>query len=425
MADTFGERIRKAWNVFTSKEQTTYRDYGPTYYSMPGARPKSYIADKTIINSIYNRISLDVSSVDINHVALDEFGRYSEILKTDLNRCLNISANTDQTGRALIQDAVLTMLEEGAAAIVPIYKEYTNGEGNGMDIQGLRVGSIKEWHPGHVKVEVFNANLGRKVEVFIAKEDVAIIQNPFYSVMNSPNGTMHRLLRKLALLDAIDEANSSGRMDMIIQLPYTVRSELRKTQAEDRRKEIETQLRDSKYGIAYIDGTEKITQLNRPVENNLLTQIEKLTAMMYTQLGLTEEIMNGSANDSAMLNYFNRTVDVILTAIVEELRRKFLSIESIDEGQSIIYLRNQLKFVPFMQLAQLADSLTRNEILTSNEIRQAMGFAPSTDPNADTLRNKNLNPTGGFEDEYGQEPYVEPQQDFNNEPYMEEQNGEQ
>lgn len=401
MAESLATRLRKAWNVFTSKEQTTYRDYGPTYYTVPGQHSTIRIADKTIINSIYNRISLDVASVDIRHAQLDEFGRFSEVIKSPLNRCLNLNANIDQTGRNLIQDCVLTMLEQGCAVLVPIVRDdKPDLVGTGYDIFDMRVGEVVQWHPKYIRVSVFNEELGRRVEVIVKKEKVAIIQNPFYSVINAPNGTMQRLLRKLSLLDAVDEANSSGKLDLIIQLPYTVRTDLRKEQANSRRKEIEDQLHNSKYGVAYTDGTEKITQLNRPVENNLWKQIESLTAMLYSQLGLTEEIINGTANDATMLNYYNRTIDVFLTAITEEMRRKFISDECEEEGQSIVYFRNQLKFVPFGELAKLADALTRNEILTSNEIRQAMGFAPSTDPNADVLRNKNLNPTGEAVDEY-------------------------
>ena len=401
MAESLGARLRKAWNVFTSREQKEYHDYGPVYVSPPGTpRRPTYISDKTIVNAIYNRIALDVSQIDIKHAKLDGAGRYSEDMKSHLNECLTVQANIDQGSREFIQDCVLTMFEQGCAAIVPIETDDDPFETNAYDIFDMRVGQVVEFRPRHVKVRVFNERLGRDDEVWLPKADVAIVQNPLYSVINAPHSTMQRLLHKLSLLDAVDEANSSGRLDLIIQLPYTVRTELRKEQAQKRKQEIEDQLYNSKYGLAYTDATEKVIQLNRPVENTLWNQIEALTKMLYGQLGLNEDILSGQAKEDVMLNYFNRTVEPFVSAICREMKRKFLTEKGRADGQSIVFFINNFKFVPVTEIAKIADSFTRNEIMTSNEVRQIMGMKPSDDPEADSLRNKNLNPPKGMVDEY-------------------------
>ena len=402
MAESLGARLRKAWNVFTSREQKEYHDYGPVYVSPPGTpRRPTYISDKTIVNAIYNRIALDVSQIDIKHARLDSAGRYSEEIKSHLDECLTLQANIDQGSREFIQDCVLTMFEQGCAAIVPIETDDDPFKTNAYDIFDMRVGQVVEFRPRHVKVRVFNERLGRDDEVWLPKADVAIVQNPLYSVINAPNSTMQRLLHKLSLLDAVDEANSSGRLDLIIQLPYTVRTELRKEQAQKRKQEIEDQLYNSKYGLAYTDATEKVIQLNRPVENTLWNQIEALTKMLYGQLGLNEDILSGNAKEDVMLNYFNRTVEPFVSAICREMKRKFLTEKARSEGQSVEFFINNFKFIPVTEIAKIADSFTRNEIMTSNEVRQIMGMKPSDDPEADSLRNKNLNPPSGMVDEYG------------------------
>lgn len=402
MAESIGARLRKAWNVFTSKEQREYHDYGPVYVSPPGTpRRPAYISDKTIVNAIYNRIALDVAQIDIKHARLDENGRYSEEIKSHLDECLTLQANIDQGSREFIQDCVLTMIEQGCAALVPIETDDDPFKTNAYDIFDMRVGQVVEFRPRHVKVKVFNERLGRDDEIWLPKADVAIVQNPLYTVINAPNSTMQRLLHKLSLLDAVDEANSSGRLDIIIQLPYTVRTELRKKEAEKRKQEIEDQLYNSKYGLAYTDATEKVIQLNRPVENTLWNQIESLTKMLYGQLGLTDEILSGAAKEDVMLNYYNRTIEPFISAICREIKRKFLTEKARADGQSIEFFINHFKFVPVTEISKMADSFTRNEIMTSNEFRQIMGMKPSDDPEADSLRNKNLNPTGGMVDEYG------------------------
>lgn len=401
MAESIGTRLRKAWNAFTAREQREYHDYGPVYATPPGTQRRSLaIADKTIVNAIYNRIAVDVSQIDIKHARLDENGRFKEEIRSHFNECLTLQANIDQTSRAFIQDCILTLFESGCAALVPVITDDDVFDSNDYDIFDMRVGTITQWYPRHVKIRVFNEARGQTEEIILPKNDVAIVQNPLYSVINAPNSTMQRLLHKLSLLDAVDEANSSGRLDLIIQLPYTVRTDLRKEQANKRRTEIEEQLHDSKYGVAYTDATEKIVQLNRPIENNLWSQIESLTKMLYSQLGLTEEILNGTANEAAMLNYYNRTIEPFISAICQELKRKFLTPTARTQGQSVEFFINHFMFVPVAELAKMADSFTRNEIMTSNEFRQIMGMKPSDDPEADSLRNKNLNPTGGEVDQY-------------------------
>lgn len=385
------DRIQHAWNAFLNRDPTSYRDYGVSSYYRPDRPRMSRGNEKTMTTSIYNRIALDTASIDIFHARLDENGRYSEQIASGLNECLTLSANMDQTGKAFIQDVVMSMMDEGAVAIVPVDTTVNPTISGSFDINSLRTGKIKEWRPEHVRVEVYNEKTGRKEEVTLPKKMVAIIENPLYAVINEPNSTMQRLIRKLALLDVIDEQSGSGKLDLIIQLPYVIKTEAKRKQAEERRKDIEMQLAGSKYGIAYTDGTERITQLNRPVENNLMKQIEYLTNMLYSQLGITQSIMDGSADEKTMLNYYNRTIEPILSAIVDEMKRKFLTKTARTQGQSIVYFRNPFKLVPVTEIAEISDKLTRNEIASSNEIRQIIGWKPSDDPGADELRNKNLN----------------------------------
>jgi hypothetical protein len=347
--------------------------------------------ERSIVVSVYNRIALDVAYIDIFHARLDEDGRYTEQIQSSLNECLTLSANVDQTGKAFLQDVVMSMMDEGCVAIVPVDTTVNPTITGSYDINSLRTGKVKTWYPQHVTVELYNEKTGRKEEVTLPKSMVAIVENPLYAVMNERNSTLQRLIRKLNLLDVIDEQSGSGKLDLIIQLPYVIKTPARKQQAEERRKDIEMQLAGSKYGIAYTDGTEKITQLNRPVENNLMKQIEYLTSMLYGQLGLTPEILNGSADEKTMLNYYNRTIEPIVSAIVDEMKRKFLTKTARTQGQSIVYFRNPFKLVPVAELAEISDKLTRNEIASSNEIRQIIGWKPSDEPGADELRNKNLN----------------------------------
>jgi hypothetical protein len=347
--------------------------------------------ERSIVNAVYNRIALDVAYIDIFHARLDEDGRYTEQIQSSLNECLTLSANIDQTGKAFLQDVVMSMMDEGCVAIVPVDTTINPQQSGSYDINSLRTGRVKAWYPEHVTVELYNEKTGRREEVTLPKKMVAIIENPLFAVMNEPNSTLQRLIYKLNLLDVIDEQSGSGKLDLIIQLPYVIKTPARKEQAEQRRKDIEMQLAGSKYGIAYTDGTEKITQLNRPVENNLLKQVEYLTGMLYGQLGLTPEILNGSADEKTMLNYYNRTIEPIVSAICDEMKRKFLTKTARTQGQSIVYFRNPFKLVPVAELAEISDKLTRNEIASSNEIRQIIGWKPSDEPGADELRNKNLN----------------------------------
>lgn len=390
-----GDRLQHAWNVFRGTDTSqTYNNYDYGYSS--GYKPDrvrlNITNERSIIASIYNRIGIDVASVSIQHVRLDNDGRYLETLKTDLNHCLTMRANIDQTGRALIQDITMSLCDEGAVAIVPVEATIDPSISGAYDIQNIRVGKIIQWYPKHVRVKLYNERSGRQEERTLSKETVAIIENPLYSVMNEPNSTLKRLIRKLNLLDSIDEQSGSGKLDIIIQLPYVIKSEARKAQAEDRRKAIEMQLSGSRYGIAYTDGTEKITQLNRPAENNLMKQIEYLTNMLYSQLGLTESIINGTADEAEMNNYFNRTIEPFLAAITDALKTTFLTKTAITQKQSINYFRDPFKLITLTSLSEIADTFTRNEILSSNEIRGVIGFKPSKSPGADDLRNKNLNP---------------------------------
>ena len=346
--------------------------------------------ERSIVTSVYNRIALDAASIDIMHVQLDKDGRFESIRESALNECLTKNANIDQTGRAFIQDVVMSMLDEGCVAIVPVDTTINPNISNSYEINTVRTAKIVEWYPAHVKVNLYNDRTGRKEDLILPKKTVAIIENPLYAVINEPNSTMQRLIRKLNLLDVIDEQSGSGKLDLIIQLPYVIKTDARRQQAEQRRKDIEMQLSGSKYGIAYTDGTERITQLNRSVDNNLMKQIEYLTSMLYSQLGITQAILDGSADDKTMLNYYNRTIEPIVSSIVDEIQRKFLTKTAITQKQAILYFRDPFRLVPVNEIAEIADKFTRNEIMTSNEIRQIVGMKPSKDPNADELRNKNL-----------------------------------
>ena len=382
--------MKHAWNVFTANETVGARwDIGPSYFYRPDRPIFSRGNERSIITSVYNRIALDVAAITIQHVRLDDEGRFTSVMNTSLNDCLSLEANLDQTGRAFIQDIVQSMLDEGCVAIVPVDTDIDPDEGS-YKIETMRTGKILEWYPQHVKVRVYNEQTGKKEDVLVPKRTVAIVENPFYAVMNEPNSTMQRLIRKLNILDAIDEQSGSGKLNLIIQLPYVIKTEARRQQAEKRRKDIEEQLSGSKYGVAYTDGTEHVVQLNRPVDNNLMSQIEYLTSMLYSQLGLTQTIMDGSADDKTMLNYLTRTVEPILSAIVDEMKRKFLTKTARSQKQSILFFRDPFKLVPVGEIAEIADKMTRNEIMTSNEIRQKIGMTPSKDPNADKLRNSNL-----------------------------------
>ena len=390
MEMSLGSRLKHAWNVFTANETVGARwDIGPSYFYRPDRPIFSRGNERSIITSVYNRIALDVAAITIQHVRLDDEGRFTSVMNTSLNDCLSLEANLDQTGRAFIQDIVQSMLDEGCVAIVPVDTDIDPDEGS-YKIETMRTGKILEWYPQHVKVRVYNEQTGKKEDVLVSKRTVAIVENPFYAVMNEPNSTMQRLIRKLNILDAIDEQSGSGKLNLIIQLPYVIKTEARRQQAEKRRKDIEEQLSGSKYGVAYTDGTEHVVQLNRPVDNNIMSQIEYLTSMLYSQLGLTQTIMDGSADDKTMLNYLTRTVEPILSAIVDEMKRKFLTKTARSQKQSILFFRDPFKLVPVGEIAEIADKMTRNEIMTSNEIRQKIGMTPSKDPNADKLRNSNL-----------------------------------
>lgn len=386
-------RFKHGWNAFVNnRDPTSTRPYyGEANYRRPDRIRFSRGNEKTIATAIYNRIAMDVASIDIRHVRLDEHGRYKEDVKSGLNECFSVSANIDQTPRAFKQDIVMSMLDEGCIAIVPIEAEPNPKLSESFDVFSMRVGKVIEWRPYDVKIEVYNERTGRKEQIVLPKRIVTIVENPLYAVINEHNSVMQRLIRKLALLDQIDEQSGSGKLDLIIQLPYVVKSEARKNQAEERRQMIEKQLSGSKYGIAYTDGTERITQLNRPVENNLMKQIEYLTSMLYSQLGITQSVMDGSADEKTMLNYTNRTLEPIISAIVEGLNRTFLSKDARDDGQAFMYFRDPFKLVPVSEIAEIADKFTRNEILASNEIREIVGRKPHDDPKADMLINSNLN----------------------------------
>ena len=387
----FLNRLQHGWNAFVNNRDPTLEyNTGPGYYYRPDRPRFTRGNERSIVTSVYNRIALDVSAISIQHVRLDDNGRFSSVIESGLNNCLTLDANMDQTGRAFIQDIVMSMLDEGCVAIVPVDTTLDPAVTSSFDINTMRVGKIIEWRPKHVKVRIYNEKTAKKEEVILSKKEVAIVENPLYAVMNEPNSTMQRLIHKLSLLDITDEQTASGKLDLIIQLPYVIRTEAKKQQAENRRKDIEMQLAGSKYGIAYADGTEKITQLNRSVENNLMKQIEYLTNNLYGQLGITQTILDGSADDKTMLNYYNRTIEPIVSAIVDEMKRKFLTKTARSQGQSILFFRDPFKLVPVNDIAEIADKFTRNEILTSNEIRQIIGIKPSEDPKADELRNSNI-----------------------------------
>jgi hypothetical protein len=394
VADPFGMRLKHAWNAFLNRDGPDAQSYvstGPSYSYRPDRvfiRPTN---ERSIIMSVYNRISMDVASVVIQHVRLDEDDRYSETIQSGLNNVLTLEANIDQTSTAFMQDIVLSMFDEGVVAVVPVDTTLDPAVSGSFDIQTVRTGKILEWYPQHVRVRLYNEQKGIKEEILLLKKTVAIIENPLYAVMNEPNSTLKRLIRKLNILDTIDEQSGSGKLDLIIQLPYVIKTEARRLQAEDRRKDIEFQLSGSKYGIAYTDGTEKITQLNRPAENNLMNQIEYLTSMLYSQLGITEDVFKGTADDTVRLNYENKTIKPIVTAIVDEYKRKFLTKTARSQKQSIMAFKDVFSLIPADKLAEIADKFTRNEIISSNEMRSIIGLKPSKEPEADKLRNKNLN----------------------------------
>lgn len=391
METSFISRIKSGWNAFRNRDPTSVytHDIGPSYSYRQDRKRFSRGNERSIVTSVYNRIAMDAAAITMLHVQLDDEERFSSVIKSGLNTCMNLEANLDQTGRAYMQDLVQSMLDEGVVADIPVETNKDPNLTDSYDIRSMRSGQILDWYPRHVKVRVYNEDTGQKEDLILAKRTIGIIENPLYAVMNEPSSTMQRLIRKLNLLDAIDEQSGSGKLDLIIQLPYSVKSELRKKQAEDRRTDIIDQLKGP-YGIAYTDGTEKVIQLNRPIENNLMKQIEYLTTQLYSQLGITQTIMDGTADDRTMLNYYNRTIEPIVAAIADERKRKFLTKTARTQGQSIMYFRDPFKLVPVNELAEIADKLTRNEIATSNEMRQIMGWKPSDDPKADQLVNSNI-----------------------------------
>ena len=404
-------RLQHAWNAFANKDPTYSSGYGGYLYRPD--RPRfSRGNERSIVTAVLNKISMDCAAINVEHVRLDDNNRFVEVLNTGLNKCLTLEANIDQTGRAFIQDVVMSLMDEGCIAIVPVETTLNPNISGGFDITNMRVGKVLEWYPDKVSIRVYNEKTGQKQDIVMPKNTVSIVENPLYAVMNEPNSTMQRLIRKLNILDAIDEQSGSGKLDLIIQLPYLVRSQQRRQQAEERRKAIEDQLSNSKYGVAYTDGTEHVTQLNRSVENNLMSQIEYLTSMLYSQLGITQSVMDGTADDKTMLNYYNRTIEPILSAIVDEMKRKFLTKTARSQKQSIVFFRDPFRLVPVSDLAEIADKMTRNEIMSSNEIRQIVGMKPSDDPKADELRNKNLSePTS---EETNNDNYNFEQEEFQN-----------
>lgn len=407
----FGERLKNAWSVFNQKDTSSpigdYVNYGVVSSSRPDRPILRMTTERTIISSVYNRIAIDVSSIPIKHVREDQNGRYLETIKSGLNECLNISANLDQTGREFIADCVLSMFDEGCVAAVPVETSNSIINSGSFDIHQLRVGRIVSWYPKHVKVSVYNENVGSQQEVVLPKASVAIIENPLYTVMNEKGSTVKRLLNKMALLDYIDNQSGSSKLDLIIQLPYAIKTERKRNEANKRKKEIEDQLANSQYGIAYIDATEKITQLNRAVENTLKAQVDDLTNLLYSQLGISKEVFDGTADEKTMINYYNRTVEPVLAALVDEMKRKYLTKTARSQGQSLQYIRDPFKLVAVGEIAEIADKFSRNEILTSNELRGVVGFMPSDEANADQLRNPNMpvddtmiDETGMYDNEY-------------------------
>ena len=393
MENTIGSRLKHAWNAFINNRDPTasFRDIGGGYSYRPDRPRLTRGNERSIVTSVYNRIALDVAAIDIQHCKLDENGRLLEEMDSKLNQCLTLEANLDQTSRAFIQDAVMSMLDEGCVAIVPVETTLDPKVTQSYDILSMRTAKILEWFPKHVRVRLYNERTGQKEDIMLPKSMVAIVENPLFAVINEPNSTMQRLIRKLSLLDVTDEQTASGKLDLIIQLPYIIKTDARRQQAEQRRKDIEMQLAGSKYGIAYTDGTEKITQLNRSLENNLMKQVEYLTNLLFSQLGITQSILDGTADEKTMLNYYTRTIEPIVSAIVDEMKRKFLSKTARSQKQSIMFFRDPFKLVPVNDIAEIADKFTRNEIMSSNEFRQIVGLRPSSDPKADKLINSNLN----------------------------------
>lgn len=407
MEMSFGSRLKHAWNAFTGNVQMNYRDLGMSY-SYRADRPRLTRGnERSIVTSVYNRIALDVAALNFQHIRLDENGRFLSVIEDGLNNCLTLEANIDQTARSFIQDVVISMFDEGSVAIVPVDTTTDPNVSGSYDIQTMRVGQILDWYPQYIRVRLYNEQTGKKEDIVVPKSATAIIENPLYAVINEPNSTMQRLIRKLNLLDVIDEQSGSGKLDLIIQLPYVIKTEARRQQAENRRKDIENQLSGTKYGIAYTDGTERITQLNRSVNNNLMSQIEYLTSMLYSQLGITQSILDGTADEKTMLNYNNRTIEPIISAIVDEMKRKFLTKTARSQHQSISFFRDPFKLVPVNDIAEIADKFTRNEIMTSNEFRQVVGMKPSEDPRADELRNKNLSAPSGSNQQSEEMPIAE------------------
>ena len=394
------ERVQRGWNAFRNRDPTfNFQNLGEISYYRPDRPRFTRGNERSIVTSVYNRIALDASSICVQHVRLDNNGRFSSVIDSGLNNCLTLDANIDQTGRAFIQDAVMSMLDEGCVAIFPVETDVDPESTESYKINSMRTGKIIEWRPEHVKIRAYDDRIGRQSDIILKKSMVAIVENPLYAVINEPNSTMQRLIHKLNLMDVTDEQTASGKLDLIIQLPYVIKTPARQQQAEERRKSIEMQLASSKYGIAYTDGTERITQLNRSVENNLMKQVEYLTNMLYGQLGITQTILDGTADDKTMLNYYNRTIEPIMSAIVDEMKRKFLTKTARSQGQSIMFFRDPFKLVPVNDIAEIADKFTRNEIMTSNEIRQIIGMKPSEDPKADQLLNSNIShPADEIED---------------------------
>lgn len=429
MRETFGSRLKHAWNAFIGNERTNYQNLGVSSYYRPDRPKLSMGNEKSIVTAIFNRIRVDCAATTLVHARLDDNGRMIGTIDSGLNNCLGVEANIDQTSRAFKQDIVLSMFDEGTVAIVPVDTTFNPKITGSYDIHSMRTGRVIEWYPEHVKVRLYNEKTGKKEEIVVMKKYTALIENPFYAVMNEPNSTLQRLIRKLNLLDVIDEQSGSGKLDLIIQLPYVIKTDARRRQAENRRKEIEDQLSGSKYGIAYTDGTEKITQLNRSVENNLMSQIEFLTSMLNSQLGITTGILDGSRDENVMQNYYTRTVEPVMAAIADEMKRKFLTKTARSQKQTITYYNDPFRLVPVNKLAEMADKFTRNEIMSSNEFRQVIGLKPSMDPQADELRNKNLNPGEGqtfATTQEGAGPYYEEEEPYDEtyqeeEPYYEEE----
>lgn len=400
-------RLKHSWNAFMNRDPTyDYINTGPGYSSRPDRPRFTRGNERTIVTAIYNRIALDVASINISHCKVDNNGRFIETINSSLNKCLNLEANLDQTGRAFVQDIVMSMLDEGSVAIVPVETDISPSKTESYKILSMRTGKIIEWYPNHVKIRLYDERDGEKKDIKLEKKSVAIIENPLYAVINEHNSTMQRLMRKLALLDSMDERMSTGKLDMIIQLPYVIKSETRRKEAERRRKELEEQMSGSTYGIGYIDGTERIVQLNRSLDNNLVKQVEQLTSQLYSQLGITQAILDSSASEEEMLNYYSRTIEPIISAIVDEMKRKFLTKTARTQNQTIKFFRDPFRLVPLSKLAEIAGTFTQNEIITANEVRQIIGMKPSDDPKADQLVNSNINQTGlgvGIEDQQKQE----------------------